>query len=69
MLRMVMCDIEAPEKGSNEERWFSFEPTTLEEVKRCLVREIGEVIGWLDEEKNGNEYMHSELIYRINWIV
>lgn len=69
MLRKVMCEIEAPEKDLNEERWFSFEQTTVEEVKTCLVREIGEVIGWLDGEKRGNGYVHSELIYRINWNV
>ena len=53
MLRRVMCEIELPERGLNEESWFSFEPTTLEEVKGCVVREIMEVIGWLDEEKRG----------------
>ena len=46
--------------------WFSFELTTSEEVKACLVREIGEVIGWLNAKKKGNGYVHSQLICRIN---
>lgn len=41
----------------------------LEEGKECLVREIGAVIGWLDEEKMGNGSMFSDLLYRINWNV
>lgn len=66
MPRKVMRDVEVPEKGSNEEMWFSFELTTEEEDKACLVREIGEVIGWLNAKKKGNGYVHSQLICRIN---
>lgn len=68
-LKSVMCEIKAPKEDSKDKRWINFAPATFEEVRGCLVREIGEVIEWLDEEKESKGLVFSDLIYRINWNV